>query len=316
MIETPLISVIVPVYKVEPYLRKCVDSIINQTYKNLEIILVDDGSPDNCGVICDEYAAQDSRIRVIHKENGGVSSARNAGLDICTGDYIGFVDSDDWIESDWIGGFLRTINGCVDVIISDGAFFNLPFPVGFAKKETIVKSCFYPSALQESVEHIAPSVCLKLFRKELWNNIRFSESLSMGEDTIAWLQIAMKADSFYVVHNSDRYHYTENGASITHGISDEKNRKNDLRLAELIFQYAEGSEYEHFSVSSLIFHNVKYMLHCKEKSEFLRANGRIAEAKRPIKKYFKLFRKKYKIMLLALSRCPTLVWRVLKRNDG
>ena len=94
------ISVIIPVYKVEKYLDKCVESIVNQTYKNLEIILVDDGSPDNCPAMCDEWAEKDERIRVIHKENGGVSSARNAALEVATGDYIGFVDSDDWIELD------------------------------------------------------------------------------------------------------------------------------------------------------------------------------------------------------------------------
>ena len=93
-----LISVIVPIYNVEEYLPRCIDSIINQTYKNLEIILVDDGSPDNCPKICDEYAKKDTRIKVIHKQNGGVSSARNAGLDNATGSYISFVDSDDWID--------------------------------------------------------------------------------------------------------------------------------------------------------------------------------------------------------------------------
>lgn len=94
----PCISVIVPIYKVEPYLRKCVDSILAQTYQNLEIILVDDGSPDRCGEICDEYARKDARIKVIHKKNGGLSDARNAGLEIMTGAYVAFVDSDDWIE--------------------------------------------------------------------------------------------------------------------------------------------------------------------------------------------------------------------------
>lgn len=98
--DTPLISIIVPIYKVEPYLRKCLDSIVHQTHRNLEIILVDDGSPDNCGTICDEYAAQDCRIKVIHKPNGGVSSARNAGLAEVTGEYIGWVDPDDWVELD------------------------------------------------------------------------------------------------------------------------------------------------------------------------------------------------------------------------
>lgn len=97
-----LISVIIPIYNVEKYLKKCIDSIINQTYKNLEIILVDDGSPDNCGKICDEYAKKDQRIRVIHKKNGGLSDARNAGIDIAKGKYIAFVDSDDYVEKEYI----------------------------------------------------------------------------------------------------------------------------------------------------------------------------------------------------------------------
>ncbi len=94
----PLISVIVPIYKVEAYLCRCVDSLLAQTYDNLEIILVDDGSPDGCGRICDAYAEQDPRVRVIHKENGGLSSARNAGIDVAKGTYLGFVDSDDWLD--------------------------------------------------------------------------------------------------------------------------------------------------------------------------------------------------------------------------
>ena len=100
------ISVIVPIYKVENYLHRCVDSIINQTYTNLEIILVDDGSPDNCPMICDEYAKKDSRIRIVHKKNEGVAVARNVGIDIATGKYIMFVDSDDFIENDMIKSML------------------------------------------------------------------------------------------------------------------------------------------------------------------------------------------------------------------
>ncbi len=106
---TDLISVIVPVYKVEDYLDECVRSICNQSYRNLEIILVDDGSPDDCPTMCDKYAGMDSRIKVIHKKNGGLSDARNAGIRIATGDYIGFVDSDDWIEQDMYETLLREI---------------------------------------------------------------------------------------------------------------------------------------------------------------------------------------------------------------
>ena len=96
----PLISIIVPIYNIAEYASECIQSLINQTYKNIEIILVDDGSTDHSPVICDEFAEQDERIKVIHKRNGGLSDARNAGLDVATGEYIGFVDGDDWVDED------------------------------------------------------------------------------------------------------------------------------------------------------------------------------------------------------------------------
>lgn len=105
----PLISVIIPVYKVEKYIVKCVESILAQTYRNLEIILVDDGSPDNCPGICDEFAALDTRVRVIHKDNSGVSDARNIGLNVAKGEYIGFIDSDDWIAPNMYETLLASI---------------------------------------------------------------------------------------------------------------------------------------------------------------------------------------------------------------
>ena len=121
------ISVIVPIYKVEAYLDKCVQSIVDQTYTNLEIILVDDGSPDRCGQMCDAWAEKDSRIRVIHKENGGLSDARNAGLEIATGTYIAFVDSDDWVSVEYISSMYRAIQetgaqiaGCGICTVFDG----------------------------------------------------------------------------------------------------------------------------------------------------------------------------------------------------
>ena len=127
------ISVIIPVYKVEPYLDKCIQSVVNQSYKNLEIILVDDGSPDNCPLMCDEWAKRDSRIKVIHKKNGGLSSARNAGLDIAEGDYIAFVDSDDWLD-------LSMYNDMMNIIEN----YDVDFVAGkincYIEKENIYKS--------------------------------------------------------------------------------------------------------------------------------------------------------------------------------
>ena len=117
----PKISVIVPVYNTEKYLHRCIDSILAQTFTDFELLLIDDGSKDNSGAICDEYAAKDSRVRVFHKENGGVSSARNLGLDNVRGEWVTFVDSDDWVEKEYIELFVKNID---DLGISTSTSFN------------------------------------------------------------------------------------------------------------------------------------------------------------------------------------------------
>ena len=125
----PTVSVIIPVYKVEEYLGQCVDSILSQTYTNLEVLLVDDGSPDDCPRLCDEYAAKDKRVRVIHKENGGLASARNAGLDKANGQFVSFIDSDDWIEQQTYEKVMRIHEETsaeiimFDIIQTDGTMF-------------------------------------------------------------------------------------------------------------------------------------------------------------------------------------------------
>ena len=119
-----VISVIVPVYKVEQYLPQCIESIINQTYRNLEIILIDDGSPDNCGKICEEYAQKDKRIKVFHKKNGGLSDARNYGIARASGEYLAFVDSDDWIEPDMYEVLVNWIEDHQTDIVSCGFFLS------------------------------------------------------------------------------------------------------------------------------------------------------------------------------------------------
>ena len=113
----PKISVIVPVYKVEKYLHECVDSILTQTFPDFELILVDDGSPDNCGKICDEYAEKDSRVRVIHQENQGLSGARNSGMDVARGEYIAFVDSDDRVDIRYLELLLAAVKDGADVAV-------------------------------------------------------------------------------------------------------------------------------------------------------------------------------------------------------
>lgn len=168
----PLISVIVAIYKVEPYLRKCIDSVINQTYPNIELILVNDASPDNSLAICREYAERFSNIKIIDKPNGGQSTARNAALDIASGDYIGFVDGDDWIEPNMYEQMLYIMEKSDADIVQCGWFIEEPSGERFLKCED--KYCEeYSSdqALDELIEHIGghlnTSVCSKLFKREI-----------------------------------------------------------------------------------------------------------------------------------------------------
>lgn len=161
----PKISIIVPVYKVEKYLNKCIDSILSQTFRTFELILVNDGSPDNCGKICDKYAKEDERVVVIHKTNGGQASARNAGLNISRGEYIGFIDSDDWIESNM---FELLYNSCINnksdisvigirEIDENNKFLREYIPTGISLDEVLKRA--YP--------------CNKLFKKDLFKEDKF-----------------------------------------------------------------------------------------------------------------------------------------------
>lgn len=174
--QRPLISIIVPIYKVESYLRRCLDSIVNQTYTNLEIILVDDGSPDKCFQICDEYANRDNRIIVIHKENGGLSDARNAGLDICKGEYISFVDSDDWVSLEYVNELYSSIKEtCADIAIVNHKH-TITYPAEEYQEKRCIKLFSKQQALFELIaKQHQPFVVSwgKLYRKELFNDIRF-----------------------------------------------------------------------------------------------------------------------------------------------
>lgn len=171
----PLISIVVPVYNVEQYLEKCVKSIVKQTYKNLEIILVDDGSPDKCGCICDKLSEKDKRIRVLHKNNGGLSDARNAGIDIATGRYISFIDSDDYIEKDYIKILYDSIkNDNSDMAI--GAHTVLYENGTILKKATGEKSVLEPKTVLERILYdkgIDLSAWAKLYDINLFKKIRY-----------------------------------------------------------------------------------------------------------------------------------------------
>lgn len=217
-----LVSVIVPVYKVEDYLRKCVDSILVQTYKNLEIILVDDGSPDNCGAICDEYALLDGRVKVIHKENGGLSDARNAGLDVCTGEYIAFVDSDDWVDEDYIATFMEyaqpdTIVCCgYKIVYKNKIYYNTMDKVHFFMPVEIIETQLFQelnaSIGISKVNPIGNYAWNKLYPRAFFNDIRYPIRKSYEDIFIAF--DLFKLCKKFVVLPVAKYNYLVRETSI------------------------------------------------------------------------------------------------------
>lgn len=200
------ISVIVPVYNVEKYLRKCVDSIITQTFEDLEIILVDDGSKDSSGKICDEYAAKDERIIVIHKENGGLSSARNAGIEKAQSSYLGFVDSDDYIaENMYEKLYNMAISNDADLVMCD--LYHC-----YEGKTPEKNSCIekYVLNTEEAIKTVleakktSVTAVNKLYKKELFKNIRYPEG-KLSEDAFVIVDLLMQAKK--IVFTSDQFYY-------------------------------------------------------------------------------------------------------------
>ena len=214
--EKPLISVIVPVYKVEKYLDRCVESIVNQTYENLEIILVDDGSPDNCPQMCDAWAEKDSRIKVIHKENGGVSSARNIGLDSATGEYIGFVDSDDYIEPEMYEMLMNAlVEHYADIAVCNNTHVDennkrIDNDAGYQfdtfENENVMRSFLHGD------HYDITSICNKCYLRKVINDLRFDSNITVGEDVL-YNYCGFKSANRIVVVENYLYNYTFRSAS-------------------------------------------------------------------------------------------------------
>ena len=218
--EKALIWIIIPVYKVEKYLEKCIQSVINQTYENLQIILVDDGSPDNCGKICDEYAKKDHRIEVIHKSNGGLSDARNKGLEIAKGEYIGFVDSDDYIEADMyevLYNLLKQYNADVSICnfytVSQGkiSIKNADNGINEYNRIEILKEIL----LDKNIQSYAWN---KLYKKELFDEIKYPIGKKY-EDIGTTFYLLEKCNKVVVTGKSE-YYYINRQDSIVNNVTE------------------------------------------------------------------------------------------------
>lgn len=231
------ISIIVPVYKAEAYLKRCVDSLVNQTYKEIEIILVDDGSPDGCPALCDAYAKEDVRIRVVHKTNGGLVSAWQAGVRESSGEYLCFVDSDDWVETDMLEGMVPFLTAEADSakesegsrikeIVCCNFVINRPsgetkhyhgLPPGVYEGEKL-EGEIKDNLLGHENRRISMSRCMKLFSRSLIeDNMQYcNPQITMGEDVNITLPALLDCERVVIMKEALYYHYFYNDESMVH----------------------------------------------------------------------------------------------------
>lgn len=216
MNKLPLVSVIIPVYKVELYLKQCVEAVIVQSYTNLEIILIDDGSPDLSGEICEYYAKKDNRVRVIHKKNGGLSDARNAGLDVFSGDYIAFIDSDDFVHKDFIKILIENIKDA-DMAFCGLISFNNEDELSKNFSDTFQVKTFDNLFLLQNISSFrSPLVVVawnKLYKRHLWENLRYPKG-KIHEDEFVIHHLLYKCNKITFC-DTPRYFYRQRQGSIT-----------------------------------------------------------------------------------------------------
>lgn len=292
----PQISVIVPVYKVEPYLHRCVDSILSQTFKDFELILVDDGSPDNCPAICDEYAKKDNRVIIIHQENGGLSAARNAGIDWAfansNSEWITFIDSDDWVHPQYLDLLYNTAidsNVKISMCIITPIYESL---LKYGKIEYTYKKVQNKKAYNIYDNKFYAYSCGKLFHKELLNSIRFPNG-KLFEDWHTTYKLIF-ATSYVSIVDGDLYFYFQHDNTITQ--SEWNVSKADIlgALQEQIYFFDEISEIDlariaKFNFIKLVYNHYYEAIRSKS-SEAQNLSKELRKVmRRALNKYRKLF---------------------------
>lgn len=244
------ISVVIPIFNVEKCLSKCLNSVVEQTYKNIEIICVDDGSTDASGRICDEFAERDSRIIVIHKNNGGVSSARNAGLRVATGDFVSFIDSDDWLELDMYETLVNQLRDHNVDLVACGYYKEFGADSCAMKNEYTISAspmntsdflrCVF---LRDKYRAVAAYLWVKLLKLEIIreNNLWFREDIEISEDSLFFSQYAvLSQQSLYV--DKSLYHYVQREDSAIHNMTKRLQRMDSLTVYQEIIDLFEAKD--------------------------------------------------------------------------
>ena len=305
------ISVIIPIYKVEQYLDKCVQSVVEQTYRDLEIILVDDGSPDNCGAMCEGWAQKDSRIKVVHKENGGLSDARNAGLAVATGTLVSFIDSDDWIEPEFLQtlydamGTAQIAECAISLVDEDG---NVLRHRGPAKAEVIGKADALRRLILE--DGVYQTVWNKLYRREVIDGILFEKG-KYNEDDFWTYQIFDRIENLALVERP-MYNYLQRGGSIM-GVGYNPRRLDGLearlRRMEYLQKYEDlGALAAQQLMLDYLWHLQSVLRHLKGQEQASARNTILSMKKRtpkvPVKKL--TLNAKYRLWYRMFSIAPVL----------
>lgn len=279
--NTPLVSVIVPIYRIERYLGTCIESIIKQTYKQLEVILVDDGSDDRCRDICDLYSSKDNRIKVIHKENGGLVSARKEGMKNSSGEYIAYVDGDDWIEPDFIERMITdAVENQADIVCAGQTrdLFDVSFKMqnpyhngAYRGKELIGLKCNMLSYGEFFSLGISTYVWNKLFRREIVYDIQLNvdERISIGEDAAVTYPAILKSDCV-CVNDCVSYHYRQREDSMLKKSSDFTVEAEKLRV---LYEYMTSFDNEIYNKFDLSRQITDYVLGIC----IIRSGGRLPE---------------------------------------
>lgn len=319
MSNTPLISIVVPIYMVEPYLGFCIESIIKQTYQNLEIILVNDGSSDRCPEICDLYAKKEQRIKVIHQENKGLVAARKAGLSISTGLYVGYVDGDDWIEPDFYEQLSNIIvkndvdvvcaGYCRDLFGKSICFYN-HIPSGIYENESL--KYLYANMLSYDKFYcpgITTYVWNKLFKRSILFDVQMNvdERISLGEDAAVTYPFLMDSNKIAIIENTS-YHYRQHENSMLKQTTSFHNEQLNLRyLYEYLIKFANKRS-NNYKLKSQI---TDYVLSIC----IIRSGGRCPNVKNDL--LYSIFDKQYlhkKVIIYSAGTFGQQIWKRIRET--